>query len=618
MKVFPDHTACSRHIGVVAMSLVVLLHCACWASTPTHRYSFDLNADDSIGGAHGILISNAVVTNGVLLLPDNEAALLELPGNLFTNSSSLTLEAWFELTANPGARRIWYGTGSQTMEYSPGDYVLFTVPVTGVSAGGAYDEQRVHCPQTRKPGSYHLVWAQDHLTQTARVYLNGAVLGENTSFTAVPGLMSFFYLGGRQPGGHIFGSFSEFRVYSNAVSHFEVLQSMSLGPEALPVDGAFPTNLVFGSLPVMRVGTLSELHVSAELSDQNVVEISVLPDLVLASSDDRVIEITADRWLKAVNGGTAEILASYAGISVTGSVTVVEPHFALAHRYDFSQGAVTNQVEDLISGSNGVLFGEALYTGNGQVEVNSGGMGYIELPEGILSSLGEVTIEAWVTHSNIVGLFYPRIFDFGNSDGLVGGHYMYLTPTGAGNFIKFAVTTNSLDGETPQLLVATDVGPGDDMHYAVSYSHDQGVSKLYTNGVLAASGSARTHLVDIVDTNNWLGRSQWLQDDYFDGLFDEFRVYHRVLSDQEIALNHALGPDLVGIDFRLRARRDGANLTLYYGPSAASNVVQAAASAGLGAGWTNVTESSVLTNGEFRVVVPLDGGPRFFRLGPGE
>ena len=35
-------------------------------------------------------------------------------------------------------------------------------------------------------------------------------------------------------------------------------------------------------------------------------------------------------------------------------------------------------------------------------------------------------------------------------------------------------------------------------------------------------------------TNNWLGRSQWDADGYFDGLLDEVRIYSEALSEAEI------------------------------------------------------------------------------------
>ncbi len=44
------------------------------------------------------------------------------------------------------------------------------------------------------------------------------------------------------------------------------------------------------------------------------------------------------------------------------------------------------------------------------------------------------------------------------------------------------------------------------------------------------------HLSEIVETaNNWLGRSQFSDDPFFNGMMDDFRVYRRALSQAEIA-----------------------------------------------------------------------------------
>jgi hypothetical protein len=37
-----------------------------------------------------------------------------------------------------------------------------------------------------------------------------------------------------------------------------------------------------------------------------------------------------------------------------------------------------------------------------------------------------------------------------------------------------------------------------------------------------------------VTNQNWLGRSQWSADGYYQGLIDEFRIYNRALSDGEV------------------------------------------------------------------------------------
>ena len=80
-------------------------------------------------------------------------------------------------------------------------------------------------------------------------------------------------------------------------------------------------------------------------------------------------------------------------------------------------------------------------------------------------------------------------------------------------------------------------------HVAVTLNGSTGV--LYMNGVPVVTN---TYAVTLTPSglgstaNNYLGKSQY-SDPYFDGLFDEFRIYGVALSAGEIAATDALGPD---------------------------------------------------------------------------
>src|ERR1035438_4938884 len=60
----------------------------------THRYSFDIDASDSVTNAIGVLLGNAVVANGVLVL-DGTSSSVQLPNDLFTSYDSISFEFWF-------------------------------------------------------------------------------------------------------------------------------------------------------------------------------------------------------------------------------------------------------------------------------------------------------------------------------------------------------------------------------------------------------------------------------------------------------------------------------------------------------------------------------------------
>jgi hypothetical protein len=59
--------------------------------------------------------------------------------------------------------------------------------------------------------------------------------------------------------------------------------------------------------------------------------------------------------------------------------------------------------------------------------------------------------------------------------------------------------------------------------------------QLYIDGVLVASGPTTTLPKDLGSTTqNWVGRSQFTADAYFQGDLDDLRIYDRTLSAGEI------------------------------------------------------------------------------------
>jgi hypothetical protein len=67
--------------------------------------------------------------------------------------------------------------------------------------------------------------------------------------------------------------------------------------------------------------------------------------------------------------------------------------------------------------------------------------------------------------------------------------------------------------------------------------------RLYAAGEPLGTGVAPS-LARLSDENDWLGRSQWVQDIYFlRGTYDEFRIYDVALSDAELAALEAAGPN---------------------------------------------------------------------------
>jgi len=82
-------------------------------------------------------------------------------------------------------------------------------------------------------------------------------------------------------------------------------------------------------------------------------------------------------------------------------------------------------------------------------------------------------------------------------------------------------------GSPEQLVTAPTTLASGWHHVAVTIEADINTVNLYLDGVVVASNVAVTLTPsDLGDTtNNWLGRSQYSADAYFDGCLDDFRIY---------------------------------------------------------------------------------------------
>jgi hypothetical protein len=224
----------------------------------------------------------------------------------------------------------------------------------------------------------------------------------------------------------------------------------------------------------------------------------------------------------------------------------------LVHRYSFegsgwiakdSVGTADGELLDI--GAGGVPTGAgtgAVLDGNGQL-VLDGNVGYVNLPNGLISGLTEVTIVTWAKWTGGAG--FERIFDFGVGAGEddtsnQGKSYLALIPTGlTGTRLQILAKGPSI-GEV-KVVSTADVKSVQHQLAVVFVSSSR--TELYSDGVQVASGTVAFPLSAINDVNDWIGRSQWVNDHTFNGTIDEFRIYDRALTACEIEQLDALGPN---------------------------------------------------------------------------
>ena len=155
--------------------------------------------------------------------------------------------------------------------------------------------------------------------------------------------------------------------------------------------------------------------------------------------------------------------------------------------------------------------------------------GYVALPAGILAGMCEVTIAAFVYINSNVNA-WTRIWDFGQGTNA----YMFLTPiTNTDNLARFGI---SVTGNTREevIIAQSEVPALKWTHVAVVLGASGGT--LYFDGSPVGSNTSMTlRPADLGHTvNNYIGRSQFSDDPYLDGDIDEFRIYDRALSEEEV------------------------------------------------------------------------------------
>ncbi|GII27754.1 glycoside hydrolase family 127 protein [Planotetraspora mira] len=212
--------------------------------------------------------------------------------------------------------------------------------------------------------------------------------------------------------------------------------------------------------------------------------------------------------------------------AVYWSVTAARPPLLAWYRFDETTG--TTAADASGSGNPGTLSGGTTWvagrTGNA---VNlAGSNGYVRLPNGVLSGVGDFTVACWVRLTTLSA--WSRIFDFGTG----ATANMFLTPSSGSGTARFAITTGG-SGAEQRVDAPSALPTGVWTHVAVTLSGNLCI--LYVNRAEVARNAAVTLRPSGLGatTANYLGRSQYA-DPYLNGQLDDFRLYSRALSAAEI------------------------------------------------------------------------------------
>ena len=218
------------------------------------------------------------------------------------------------------------------------------------------------------------------------------------------------------------------------------------------------------------------------------------------------------------------------GESASSNETAVLTGTQLHTHLPFDNASGTSAADTSGNGHAGTLNGGATWVAGKQGHALSlnGSNGYVALPNRLMDDVADFTISTWVFWN--AARNGERVFAFGAGT----DRYLMLTPCSSSGVACFSITVIGAAGE--RVINGNAALPtGTWVHVAVTLSGQVGT--LYVNGV--AVGSNTNMLLApfrIWDSNqNWIGRSQYSSDPYFNGKIEDFRIYRGALSAKDIA-----------------------------------------------------------------------------------
>jgi MYXO-CTERM domain-containing protein len=348
-------------------------------------------------------------------------------------------------------------------------------------------------PGTPPEGQWHLITYTYDGAGTQKVYLNGALVNQESGLNLDPFDGRPIRIGGQtnaagaeDGGNRLGGAISKVRVHGGVLTDAQVQQNYELDAAAYR--------------PAQKATQFLTLGPKHRYTFNN---------LASAADGTVVLDIAggADATIRGFNGS----VVSNTGLSLGGGASGTAAYVDLP---------------------NGVASGKF-----------GGGAGY-----------SSVSYEAWVTVNG--NGHWSRIMDFGTTNaGEIGGpgggfngtNYFFLSAnTDSNPNVQIDRGGEGFVGAASRQTQGNNL-LGQLQHVVATYDADNDEWKWFQNGILMEGFSSPFGPDSIPDVNNWLGRSNWSGDANLNGAFDEFRIYDYALNLDQVSGNFAAGPDVVNV-----------------------------------------------------------------------
>ena len=519
---------------------------------PLHRYSFTVDASDSIGGANGALQGNATISGGQVMLDGLNSWVL-LPSGLLNGYSAATIETWltwqgpgpgpssqggayqrvFDIGNNdqppgtPSPTGAQYGSITLVTDDDADDLSFWDVDTTTY---GGVEEQVVEVLSTNV--QHDVVWSYDG--DTSIVYVDGVALNLKNPLTVpyhfLDGTNIWFGQSLSASDGHFWGSMSEIRISDVALTPQQIALDAASGPDTLASPGVFQS-LTLSVAASMSAGQGQNATVTGNWGNVSNVNLTLFSSY--SSSATNVLTVNSQGAITALSPGRATVTATYNGVDASQSINVAPGAALLAHRYSFFNGTAN----DSVGTANGTLQGNATLTG-GALNLDGSAGAYVTLPAGTIdSTFAAMTIEMWANIQRTPNGNTNFISAFGNPAGSfirLGTH----NSSGSGNaFIDSYSGGLDTIGWKPGPVVGN-------VHLVAEWNPLAGTMEFYENGH-PVNGNNITTLLSAMNSAQDVANVIGANIDGTDGMvatIQEYRIYNGALTLPQIRTSLAAGP----------------------------------------------------------------------------
>ena len=540
--------------------VILIMQLTASAQTLVNRYSFNddgtgTNVVDSVGGTawYGTVPNGGDFATfpGQLLLSSSSQQYVQLPVGILSNYTAVTIDCWATFGTLPSACFLYAFGGTDTNVLSGGqpsgyDYIYCqpyggSIAISGADPGwqgeqgtggmGDLSGQTVHVTSVYNPAAAYI-----------ELYTNGVLVSRNgavtTQMSAVTNQLNYIARSLYGADSYMDIELDEFRIWNGALNGLQVASCDVAGPDTVSLT-AVTVNSIQLQVPFFQLiqGGSESAAVSATTS-QFPTPIIITPLCTYSSGNTSILTVDTNGVISAVGQGSTTIVAHYASLTSTQTVTVVQPVSVLTHRYSFTADA-----SDSVGGAswNGTLPNGGTFAGN-QLQLAAASSQYVQLPAGIISNYAAVTIEAWASFPTALpgACFF---FGFGNTDGGgAGENYIYLQPSSG--HIGITGVDPGYTGES-QAGTYGNISLQTNLHITAVFNPQAQWIAVYTNGILAGKNlSVPTQMNQVSSVLNYIAKSLY-NDPYMDVNIDEFRIYNGALTGPGIAISDAAGPNSI-------------------------------------------------------------------------